>query len=418
MSVRKRTWKTAEGVEKEAWVVDYRDRLKGGKRRLKTFERKKDAIAFAAKADVEVRAGIHTADSASNTIAQAGKLWIETGEGHGLEPATLAAYRQHLKLHIEPYLGNVKLSQLSAPMVREFEDKLARGDMPDGAKPQPRSRAMVRKVRTSLSSLLSDAYERGLVSHNVVRELRKNRRRGAERQAEKRQRRKLKAGVDIPTPEEIRAIAGAAQGRWRPILLTAIFTGLRASELRGLRWEDVDFDKRELHVRQRADRYGKIGAPKSEHSERTVPLTPIVLNTLREWKGPRAVTTDAPPVCPKSEEGLVFPSSGGLIEHHKNIVERGLAPTMIAAGVTIKRKGKDGEILDRPKYTGLHAFRHFYASWCINRKEDGGLGLPPKMVQERLGHSSITMTMDVYGHLFKGGDDSDALAVAEGLLLA
>ena len=64
------------------------------------------------------------------------------------------------------------------------------------------------------------------------------------------------------------------QGRWRPILQTAVFTGLRASELRGLRWEDVDLVKCELHVRQRADRYNQIGRPKSEAGERTVPLTP------------------------------------------------------------------------------------------------------------------------------------------------
>jgi integrase len=47
-----------------------------------------------------------------------------------------------------------------------------------------------------------------------------------------------------------------------------------------------------------------------------------------------------------------------------------------------------------PKYTGMHALRHFYASWCINRVKDGGLGLPPKNVQERLGHSNISMTLD------------------------
>jgi integrase len=46
----------------------------------------------------------------------------------------------------------------------------------------------------------------------------------------------------------------------------------------------------------------------------------------------------------------------------------------------------------------MHALRHFYASWCINRTEDGGLGLPPKNVQERLGHASITITLDCYGH--------------------
>jgi integrase len=406
MSVRKRTWKTSAGFEKEAWVVDYVDQA--GKRRLKTFAKKKPADNFAATANVEIRAGIHTADSASKTIADAGRLWVETGEKSGLERATLAGYRQHLKLHIEPYLGNLKLSQLSAPMVREFEDKLARGDMPGGATPQPRSRAMVRKVRVSLSSLLSDAQERGLVSRNVVRDLRKARRRGAERQGERRQKGKLKVGVDIPTREEIKAIVGAAQGRWRPIIMTAIFTGLRSSELRGLRWRDVDFDKRELHVRQRADRYSAIGKPKSDAGERAVPLTPMVANTLREWKL----------ACPKSADGLVFPSSGGRVEHHKNIVERGLIPTMIAAGVTVKEKGSDGAEIERAKYTGLHAFRHFYASWCINRRSDGGLELPAKVMQERLGHSSIMMTMDVYGHLFPRGDDSAELAAAETSLLA
>src|SRR5271156_4594588 len=206
MSVRKRTWTTAKGVEKEAWVVDYIDRSEGGQRRLKTFAKKKDATAFAATASVEVRAGVHTADSASVAVAEAGKLWIATGEQNGLERATLDAYRQHLRLYIEPYLGSVKLSQLSAPMVREFEDKLARGDLPAGADPAPRTQAMVRRIRGSLSSLLSDAQERGLVARNVARDLRKARRRGAERQAERRQKGKLKIGGDIPTREEIKAI--------------------------------------------------------------------------------------------------------------------------------------------------------------------------------------------------------------------
>ena len=406
MSVRKRAWTTSKGEHKEAWVVDYVDQT--GKRRLKTFAKKKTADNFAATANVEIRAGVHTADSASITIAEAGKLWLETGDKAGLERSTLAAYRQHLNLHIEPYLGNVKLSQLSAPMVREFEDKLARGDMPEGAESQPRTRVMVRKVRVSLSSLLSDAQERGLVSRNVVRDLRRTRARGVERKAERRQKGKLKVGVDIPTREEIKAIVEAAKGRWHPIVLTAIFTGLRASELRGLRWSDVDLEKRELHVRQRADRYSAVGKPKSESGERTVPLTPIVANTLREWKL----------ACPKSDAGLVFPSTGGLVEHHKNIVERGLIPTLIAAGVTMEEDAPEGRPVKRAKYTGLHALRHFYASWCINRRIDGGLELPAKVVQERLGHSSIMMTMDVYGHLFPRGDDSEELAEAERSLLA
>ena len=69
----------------------------------------------------------------------------------------------------------------------------------------------------------------------------------------------------------------------------------------------------------------------------------------------------------------------------------------------------------KAKYTGLHCLRHFYASWCINRRADGGLELPLKLVQARLGHASIQMTADRYGHLFPTGDDGAELAAAEKL---
>src|SRR6185369_6171399 len=88
----------------------------------------------------------------------------------------------------------------------------------------PRSPAMVRKIRGSLGSILADAQERGLVARNVVRELRSRRREGKERRAERRQKGKLKVGVDIPTPDEIKRILNAASGQLRPLLMTAIFT--------------------------------------------------------------------------------------------------------------------------------------------------------------------------------------------------
>ncbi len=77
-----------------------------------------------------------------------------------------------------------------------------------------------------------------------------------------------------------------------------------------------------------------------------------------------------------------------------------------------------GKVIMAPKYTGLHALRHFYACWLINRPQDGGLGLPPKVIQERMGHASITMMMDVYGHLFPRGDDAEEMAAAERSLLS
>lgn len=383
MSVRKRVWKSPGGEMREAWVVDYVDQH--GDRHLKTFAKKRDADAHHAIVGTAVRAGTHTADSKSVTVARAAELWLESCEAAGLERTTTAGYRQHIDLHIAPILGALRLSQLTVPLVRGFEDRLRR----DG-----RSPAMVRKVRRSLGGILADAQERGLVAQNVVYSLRKNRRaKRADGNG------KLKIGIDIPAPAEMRAIVvklDTAAGRYRPLLLTATFTGLRASELRGLRWADVDLKTGEIHVRQRADRYGKIGRPKSDAGERTVPLPPMLVAALREHRL----------ASPRSELDLVFPNSrDGGVDHRNSIVYRGFHPAQVAAGVVDQQGGA--------KYKGLHALRHFYASWCINRRVDGGLELPLKVVQARLGHASIQMTADTYGHLFARGDDGAELAAAE-----
>jgi integrase len=232
--------------------------------------RKRDADAYHAKVAVDIRAGIHTADSASITVSEAGQEWLKSREAAGIERTTLDYYHSHLDLHIAPLIGATKLSALTVPFVREFEDRLR----------QDRSPAMVRKILVSLSGILTDALDRGHVAQNVVRN-RRARRNGSDA----RQKHRLEVGKDIPAPAEVRAVvAGLGSGRARPLLLTAIFTGLRASELRGLRWGNVDLSKGELHVRQRADRFGVMGAPKSAGSRRTVPLLPMVVNALREWR--------------------------------------------------------------------------------------------------------------------------------------
>jgi integrase len=410
MSVRKRTWTNAKGETKTAWIVDYRDKAKGGARVMRTFRLKKEADEFVTDMKPEVRDGIHIARSKSVTVTQAGEFWIATAEANNLERASVADYQRLLDMHIAPFIGSTKLADLSVPMVRAFEDKL---------RDEGRSPAMVKRVRGALSMLLSDAMERGLVARNVVRDLKSKRRRGKERQAERRQKGKLKVGVDIPTPDEVSVIMAKLQGRWRPLMLTAIFCGLRSSELRGLRWQDVDFEARELHVCQRADRYNKIGRPKSESGERSVPLLPMVVNALREWK----LKCPGRDTGRKDEQGnqirelhFVFPNHKGNIESHANIITRGLWPAQVAAGITVLKD--EGNAVVVAKYTGMHALRHFYASWCINRKKDGGLELPAKVVQERLGHSSITMTLDVYGHLVPTADDRAELEAAEKAFMA
>ena len=71
-----------------------------------------------------------------------------------------------------------------------------------------------------------------------------------------------------------------------------------------------------------------------------------------------------------------------------------------------------------PKYSGLHSLRHFFASWCIAGRENGGLGLDAKTVQYRCGHSSIKVTLDTYGHLWPAGDETERMAAAERAFLS
>lgn len=396
MSVRKREWKNAKGENKTAWQVDYVDGI--GKRRIKQFRLKRQADIFAATASVEVREGVHVADSASVTVEKAAALWISSGESAGLERSTVKQRKSHLQHHIVPLIGQMLLSRLTVPAIRDFEDRLRN---------EGRSTAMVKKVLTSLGSILSDASERGLAVRNPVRDMRTSRK-GRDRRQERRQRGRIEVGVDIPTRDEIKALVGALTDNWRPLFVTAIFTGMRSSELRGLRWQDVDLKRHEIRVNQRADQFGEIGRPKSEAGVRTIPVPPVVINALKAHRLSQAIGS-----------GLVFANPDGEPRSHANIVQKGLVPAMIRAGVTASPGEKDdhGRPILKAKYSGMHALRHFYASWLINRKEDGGLGLPVKMVQERLGHASIVMTMDVYGHLFPRSDDGTELAHAANILL-
>jgi integrase len=372
-SVRKRTWQTKAG-EKSAWVVAYT--LKG-KQYLKTFRTKRDATAWRAEMQHEVKEGIHTPATASITVAEAGALWLAQAEIDGLEGSTVMQYRQHLNYHIRPFLGDVKLAELAPATVQEFRNRLIR---------EERSQVMAKKVIASLGAILAAAMAVGRVARNVVREQARQQR-SRQRRLEKRHDKRLEVGVDLPTKDEIRAMLTAAQGRWRPLVVTAVFTGLRASELRGLTWNDVDLDRATLQVRQRADRWNKLGSPKSAAGQREVPLAPMAVNTLKEWQL----------ACPKGEANLVFPNREGGVESLPNMHRRQIGALQVACGIISDPM--------RPKY-GLHSLRHAAASLFIEQ------GFSPKRVQALMGHSSIQMTFDTYGHLFPSKDD-DAAAMQQ-----
>jgi integrase len=358
-TIRKRAWQTRGGAEKTAWIVDYFDQ--GGKRCQKTFAKKGAARDWLVQTQGEVKAGIHTPDSKSITVIEAVRLWrdrcrlrIGLDGGEKLEWATVRHYDSHAGHIAKSSVAAVKLSRLSMPMVETFKDELLRKGV---------SSATARKILASLKIAITEAQRRGLVAHNVAAGVR----------YDKRKRHPIVEGEDLPSKAELQAILAHAD-RWYPLLVTAAFTGMRSSELRGLRWGDVDFDAKVVHVRRRADYRRTIGDPKSAAGTRTIPLIDLVTNALRAH---RATSKWA------GAEDYVFCNSAGRINFHQSIQGRGFIPVQVAAGI------------DPAKY-GLHSLRHFYASWLIGLRH-----YSPKEIQAMLGHATLAMTFDTYGHLLK-----------------
>jgi integrase len=386
MSIRKRTWETGEGESREAWVVDYFDRV-AGKRRLRTFAKKKDAESFRDRTGVEIREGRHVSDRDSITVDAMAEIWISAvakGRGdHGpAEYSTLRQYKSHHKHHINPYLGGLKLSQINKAQVAAFRDHLL-GKL---------SRPMAAKVMRSFKSLMAEAEARGYVAVNAARSVKIG------------TGKRHKAEVEIPSKADIKAILAkldelASQSnpkhakawrRWRVFLTTAIYSGFRASELRGLPWKDVDLKAGTLTVSQRADERGVIGSPKSLSSRRTISIPDHLVALLRTWKLE----------CPAG--ALVFPNWRGKVERLSDIHGRAWTPLQLAAGITRPKtdalgnplRDADGRPLVRPKFN-FHALRHFRASLLIEQ------GANFKELQSELGHTDIAMTVGLYGHLFK-----------------
>ena len=288
-SIRKRTLPSGE----VRWLVDYRDR--GGVRRAKQFETKAAAVSYETKVRAAIAAGTRVPDSQSVTVSTAADLWVTAGERDGLEQTTVRQRRQHADLHIKPLIGAVRLSELTAPAVQAFANELLKS----------RSRAMARRVLTSLKGIIGEAQRSGLVGQNVALIARVGRGRG-EREDD--------GEAVIPPKDHLKLMLSKSaelwplthkntRGKsvtccWRPLIVTAIFTGMRASELRGLAWSCVDFEAGVIHIRQRADRYNRLGPPKSKAGRRTIPMAPVIANTLKEWKL----------ACPTSKLDLVFPS--------------------------------------------------------------------------------------------------------------
>ena len=366
MSVRKRVLVSG----KICWVVDYRDQE--GKRRARQFPTQRAAVSYETKIQAEIVAGTHVPDLASATIEQAGRA--------------LAAAMQAGRVGSRHTAELQAASQSAYPTAYRRRHEACQADQA-GHRKLPRQAC--RDTLTGLSEQGADQPEEPSLRRTEARTGRAERRHGLQGEGGIAARNER----SDPRENEIRAMVNKTSelwpvtSPWRPLIVTAIFTGLRASELRGLDLEACR-PRSAHHPGPGARRLSvRVGQPKKPTAgRRDVPLAPMVVNTLRQWRL----------ACPKSELGLVFPTRRGRVVGHSSM--RQMWRRLLRA-------------LELPRYR-FHDLRHAAASLFIEQ------GLQPKKVQTIMGHGSIKMTFDLYGHLWETAeDDQAAMAQIEARIL-
>jgi integrase len=346
----------------------------GGTRRRKTFGTLREA-----KTHLKTVATSRAPNPRDLTVTQAGSAWIALCRARGLERSTIDAYERHFRIHIAPRLGQKKIIDLTAPMIEAFKTDLI----------SVLSLELTHAVLASLKMSLTHAASHGWIPYNPAQPIRI---RGHSRRQEK---------VIIPTPEQYRLIVAAATDPARlcfgeAFIRTMAGSGLRPSELRGLKDTALAIGKDlntapTITVTVRADQWNHLGPPKSAAARRTIPIGRDLAALLRRWLTVRPFTA----------AGYVFPTASGSPQNLSNITNRVWNPVLERAGfVRPDETERDvaGQPVMRPLFT-LYALRHFYASTLI------AIGTRAKTLQARMGHASITMTYDTYGHLWRDDDE-------------
>jgi integrase len=297
-AVRKRKWKTASGEAKTAWVVDYTDSR--GDRQRKHFPNRKAADAFRIHIESQMQAGIFRPDADKVTVKEVCESFLEHCAGRNerderMTRKMLTVYQGHVNnhiLHADHGLGSRKLSQLTARSVGDFRDRLRGAGV---------TVPTTRKILATLHGALAYAISQDWVATNAARGIRVI---GPRDEGSKK--------ISPPSKEDMRALLDATDEDFHLMLLFAASTGARAGEQWAVRWCDVDFAKRELHIRRRVDAYGGEGPPKTTAGVRTVPLSARLVSELKAWRLRSKFS---------SPGDLIFPNREGRHIGHDNLMK-------------------------------------------------------------------------------------------------
>lgn len=269
---------------------------------------------------------------------------LPTKSGKKYKPSTIRDYRLHYRNEVEPRFGNLKIDRLTRGLVQQTVDELTKD----------RATSSVRNALTPLRLIMRFARRRDLIKSDPFQDVHWPA--------------KDEVPLRIPSISEANTILTNLSGRDRAVFATALLAGLRLGELRALRWRNIDFDRSVISVEKGWDREEGEIFVKSDFGDRSVPLAPHLSEILRGLGSHGAQDfvfgTESRPFGPQS--------------FYKR-TDRALSSEDLCG-------------------TRLHACRHFFASLLI------ASGATPKEVQTYMGHSTIEITMNRYGHLFPGNE--------------
>jgi integrase len=303
-----------------------------------------------------------TVSKSSMTIAEVAMHYItkELGEDSKLTAKTVEVYLDHLNLYILPRWGTERIGSVLAFRVEDWLSNLKVSDgsklMADGTKA---------KTRAVFSCLYKHALRYGWAERNPISEVRQSAKPHHE--------------PDILTEQETAALMVGLPDHARAMVTVAAVTGLRRSEVIGLKWEDINFDKGKLHVR-RSVVEGQIGEPKTKASKRALPLSPALSHALSQWRQQTSYSKDSDWVFASPTLLGRMPAWPGMV------LEDHIRPAALEAGIS--------------KCIGWHTYRRSIATWLQANGET------VKTTQELLRHASPVMTLGTYAQAI--GEDKYA----------
>lgn len=323
-----------------------------------------------AKILVELDAGTFV-EPDNLTLGEFLLTWLENEIEPNLAPRSIEKYSEIVKRHIIPALGTIPLQKLKPYHIQQYQSHKLKSGRLDG-KPGGLSNKSVRTHIHVLSRALKDAISLQLIKSNPCENIKTPRAK--------------KTTVNYLEENEVNILLEYIKENgkdWDYVFISlAIHTGMRRGELLGLSWDNVDFRANKIYVRKILQRVRNQGLflqpyPKSDSGWRSIDISPRMAEILKEHR----------------KEQLEFRMQYGPGYQDNNMVFCNKDGSFVNPGSVTRRFNRYLEEAAVKKIR-LHDLRHTHASLLLKA------GVQPKVVQERLGHSSITMTMDIYSHLF------------------